>query len=1000
MRGVTRQYKQNIIKLGREFKIKLRILTPGSGYVEEDYSDKINNFSFNFEGDILKSVMKKIEFNFENPLSVNQQIIVFFGEKVNDNYEYVDLGRFCVYSVEKQEDTKDYHIVANDYMINAMKEYERLNITYPITIRNYLKAICNKIGLSTIHINNLNFKNYNKEIQNELYLDAEGNSLGYTFRDVLDEIAEATGSILYADGISMRLKYPQITEVQSAVSITGSSSNFSGLSIVMRDFEITLSGPPTKNVNFEATSNVTSTGYATHIIMKFTSSVINENLKLFVTFSDGGIVETSFDELNKTLEYSSFEPMIIRRIGVKGNATTQEYTTPVTITLNETKRFNNALIDERTFQDTNVNIGKKYGPINSVVLSRAGGSDNVYLRDEQSVTQNGLCEIKISDNQIMNFNDRDTYLQGILEAVDGLEYYIHNFATKGITYLEIGDFFDVAIGGNVYSCLMLNDEIIVDQGLEENIYVDEPETAETDYTKASKTDRLVRQTYLMVDKQNGKIEALADDVREYEGHVADLTIEAQRIDAKVESNYSFERTQTGNGSITIEEIQQNGLLELVISGIIDNLIVGNELVVGNNTILKDTTLVIENEDGEKQYIHLPINYLAQGDKFYWQLLFDNDEKKYIPKMKIVRNNGNVEIIDEELKIEFEAGQQTFYIQEFPSLNYIIKYAILNDMVGVFATQVQMNTEIEQTAEHVLIQANQYTQGAEERLHSEIEVTAGEISAEVERATAEEGELSTRISVTADGLTTKVSKNQVISEINQTAEQIKIQASKISLEGFTSINGDVAISNGKLNAKDGLFQGTITIKNTDAIDVIGSDSLQDIKIDNYGLKVFDDYGNYSGMVTSVNSGATRGIGLGTYDGNWLSIYKSASNVPVAVFTASEVSVPYGSVYAQSFGPPSLEELKKNIELYKDNALELIKKSEIYSYIYKTDEENHKKRYGFVIGENYKTPKEVISDKNNSIDLYSMCSILWKAVQEQQQEIEELKDEIKILKEMIK
>ena len=64
-------------------------------------------------------------------------------------------------------------------------------------------------------------------------------------------------------------------------------------------------------------------------------------------------------------------------------------------------------------------FGQKYGVINSIVLSRSGESDNVYLRDEKSVAQNGLTEVKIVDNQIMNFNNRSDYLQGILNALNG-----------------------------------------------------------------------------------------------------------------------------------------------------------------------------------------------------------------------------------------------------------------------------------------------------------------------------------------------------------------------------------------------------------------------------------------------------------------------------------------------------------------------------------------------------------------------------------------------------
>lgn len=91
-------------------------------------------------------------------------------------------------------------------------------------------------------------------------------------------------------------------------------------------------------------------------------------------------------------------------------------------------------IDESFLKNVNVTFKEKYGPINSVVLSRSAESDNVYLKNETSINQNGLCEIKIVDNQIMNNNDRSDYLPDILEKLSEIEYYIHDFESIGIGY--------------------------------------------------------------------------------------------------------------------------------------------------------------------------------------------------------------------------------------------------------------------------------------------------------------------------------------------------------------------------------------------------------------------------------------------------------------------------------------------------------------------------------------------------------------------------------------
>ena len=56
----------------------------------------------------------------------------------------------------------------------------------------------------------------------------------------------------------------------------------------------------------------------------------------------------------------------------------------------------------------------------------------------------------------------------------------------GIMYYDLFDMYNVKIGNNTYNCLMLNDEQLITQGLEENIYTDRPDKSETDYSKACK----------------------------------------------------------------------------------------------------------------------------------------------------------------------------------------------------------------------------------------------------------------------------------------------------------------------------------------------------------------------------------------------------------------------------------------------------------------------------------------------------------------------------------
>ena len=387
MKAHTQYFKDNICLFGRELDDIITYTL--NGETVELGSDDLNSVTPHYNAALLKSAMKQLDIDSSVEIPKGTILNYQLGVKIGDDengpvYNYVDYGNYVVYDIEKQEDMDSYKITCYDKMLYSMVDYEAMNITYPITIRSYISAICNKLGLTFKNANNT-FANYDKEINNELYLDNDGGSLGYTFRDVLDELAQVTASTI----------------------------------------------------------------------------CINEN----------------DDQLE------------IRYI-------------------NDT----NDTINEEYLKDINVNFGEKFGPVNSIVLSRSGSSDNVYLSDDESITQNGLCEIKIENNQIMNFNDRSEYLTDILNVLDGLEYYINDFSSTGVCYYNLCDRYNVEVFNNTYSCIMFNDEVNRTQGLEENIYSDAMENEETDYKKADKTDRRINQAYIIVNKQNQTIEALTSTV--------------------------------------------------------------------------------------------------------------------------------------------------------------------------------------------------------------------------------------------------------------------------------------------------------------------------------------------------------------------------------------------------------------------------------------------------------------------------------------------------------
>lgn len=182
-------------------------------------------------------------------------------------------------------------------------------------------------------------------------------------------------------------------------------------------------------------------------------------------------------------------------------------------------------------------IGKKYGPINSVVLSRTPQEDNIYKQDPDSINENGLTEIRIENNQIIDTH-REDFIDGICDALFGLSFELYELESFGIGYLNFGDFFAIKTADGVeHKTLMLCDDLKITQGVSEESKLKEPEVTNTDYSAASETDKTLRKTILRVDKQDNKISALVSKTEEVEGGIAELksqvTISPTDVDIKI-----------------------------------------------------------------------------------------------------------------------------------------------------------------------------------------------------------------------------------------------------------------------------------------------------------------------------------------------------------------------------------------------------------------------------------------------------------------------------------
>lgn len=159
----------------------------------------------------------------------------------------------------------------------------------------------------------------------------------------------------------------------------------------------------------------------------------------------------------------------------------------------------------------------QYGEINSVVLARTPQEDNIYMRDEQSITDNGLTEFRIENNEIID-KDRDNAMTPIYNALHGISYYPFEATTEGLGWYEIGDSFNIINDTqDVFNTSLFNFSITIDGGIKEVLKTVAETKTQTQYQYATTIAKRVKNTEIITNKQQQFIDMLVEDMYEADG---------------------------------------------------------------------------------------------------------------------------------------------------------------------------------------------------------------------------------------------------------------------------------------------------------------------------------------------------------------------------------------------------------------------------------------------------------------------------------------------------
>ena len=973
------------------------------------------------EGFIGGTVSKRVTGNFNNVDSTfsiqDREFELYIGVDLEDETtEYIKYGTFIVQKPDDDQVTDNTSFEALDYMIKLNLPYVD-RITYPCTLKQLFDDLVDQSGLSTTVTS---FLNQDFIVENNQFEE------GTTRRDVLKAIAQIAFNWARVDeNNNIVMDFEKKDNIAETLTIDNyynfskqnvygpinviilRNSQVEGENITIKD-EDSINISKTKNIchNTWILGQYSTTGeiYTYENRIRTVNLIsINPNTEYYLnTFNNN--YKFMINAYNKNKEF-------LRNLSFTDTFTSNENEYYISVTLYSETDTTNDLIEL-------INNGT----IKPFICLNSEENKN-YIAYEST----GETEFVIADNPFAYTQEKRQELIEAGRYLFGLTYVPMSMDMIGYIYLNCKDKIQVKnLNNESFDTYLLNHTITYEGTVSDSMESPAMTKTETQYQFTPQMIQALKHTELLVDKANQRIDAVIENVTENSEKIVELELTVDGIQQSVTDIENLTNTVEGVKTITLENCVEGNLLELHIYGnntVFDYLYPRNDLYPSDNLYPHGDSMieVIDNDGNSKIYDLGITEVLRQNGDVYDEYVLDNGKAKIIRR---INPDGTIKYTETEedlgdFNIPLTSGTNIITIKNY-SATLMSKFAVENDLVEIFATKVEMNSSITQTAQSIELSVNQKLEGysTTEEMNSTITQTAQEINSEVSK---------------------KVGDDEIISKINQSAEQVTIDANRLNINGTISANGNFKVdTDGTLSAinanlsgkfQSGDFPDTennkrgVVIQNgriicTD-IDVYSqSDHAQGLKvrqngdtswlyISNNGLTIYDN-SELSSQVFSLGYPLHTKPFISMNDGD-LEILRGNIHLNNGRFYAGQITVSGNgffdaSVYAPDFVNTSKKEKKKNKKKIKEiekSFLDIVKNTDICEFNFKGKK---CKQFGVVIGKGYNAPDEILSENKEGSSLYSMISVLYAGFQEyiQKQEIKnkELEEKINKLEEKLK
>ena len=608
----------------------------------------------------------------------------------------------------------------------------------------------------------------------------------------------------------------------------------------------------------------------------------------------------------------------------------------------------------------------------------------------------------------------ESEVQAIYNEIKDFEFYSFETSNCPIDYsVKAGDVITFTDGTNDYPTIAQYDLEYFGDWL--GGYKLDINTERQEETKIIGEKERIRDIKITVDRQNNTITQVVSEVDEQNTKIAQTQQTVNELNSKIQDIADITtQAETIYATLDFDNINQSEPIEVKIHPTTTNisyLYPRSNLYPNDTLYMPNRVLRFTNTDTSEVFDYeLPDDLLINPntgtyDEFY---LGYDEQICQVTKRCEYNADGTVSDLANEVInsytypiINLTDGDYTIELLGYNNAYMSIRLMAQNIYTTQFATKAELNSEISQTAQSITstVSATYETKQNAQTNYSQLTQTATSLQSQIN---SNDTDIST-LQQTAQGLTstvaTKVGNNEVISKINQSAEAVTINANKINLNGknINLTSDNIAISSNNFNVDK---YGNMTCNNA---------SMQDITIKNLLITGNNMIYRPSNSTYQYFKIEKPGDSSQYTQLDWLSLKIGYTDNPysnVMLYNdgnSAYIEVKKGSSYAQltNTGVHTYSQAYRKKDFEKlENALDEIKKTDIYKYHYKEQNENEKKSIGMVIGKdfNYSSLATVTDNNGEEVGIsdYSMIGIAWKAIQEQQEQIEQLQKEIKELK----